>query len=202
MEMENTMVELRERLKSAADAAEMVSIIYHGGSRAGIARRVLPVRVTEDAVWAIEADGEQRKQFKLAKIELAPEGVEAKNLSDEPSAEPATLDDALAPYVRELEAAPWVLVREPSHTALYGRFKNGKLRKRPQLSISYLEPSNIRRETNWETGEKLLVERPLNGNERPWSVSGPGGSWQYKKLSSATQRFMAEFRAMAGNRDT
>jgi len=72
MDMESAMVELRERLESAAHAGEMVSIIYHGGSRAGIARRVLPVRVTEDVVWAIEADGEQRKQFKLAKIELAP----------------------------------------------------------------------------------------------------------------------------------
>ena len=125
-----------------------------------------------------------------------------KNLSDEPSAEPATLDDALAAYVRELEAAPWTLVREPSHAALHGRFKNGKLRQKPQFAISYQEPSNIRRETNWQTGEQLFVERPLTGNERPWSVSGPGGSWQYKKLSSAIQRFMAEFRAMAGNGDT
>jgi hypothetical protein len=195
------MIEIRERLESAADAGEMVSIIYHGGSRAGIARRVLPVRVTEDAVWAIEADGEQRKQFKLAKIELAPEGVEARNLSDEPAEGPANLEDALTPYLADLEASPWVLVREPSHAALLGRFKNGKLRKRPKLSISYQEPSTTRHETDWKTGEQVVVERPLTGNERPWSVWGPGGSWQYKKLSSALQRFMSEFRASVANSD-
>jgi hypothetical protein len=195
------MVEVRERLQAAVDAGEMIAIIYHGGSHPGVVRRVLPVRVTEDAVWAIEADGEQRKQFKLAKVELAPDGVEPQNLSDEPVDEPATLDDALEPYAGELAASPWAVVRAPTHAALHGRFKNGKLRKTSKLAIAYNEPSTTRAEVDWETGKLVEVERPITGAERPWSVSGSGGRWQYKKVSSAVQRFMTEFRAMIANPD-
>lgn len=191
-------MDLETRFRKAIENGEMLTIIYHGGSHAGIARRVLPVRVTDDALWAIEADGEIRKQFKLAKLELAPEGATAQNLSDTPPEEPQTLNEAMAPHMPVLEASGWTIVCDDRRIALYGRFKNGNLRKAPALEINYCEPvptvsRSVTVRVEGRSASMEEVEESTTANARPWGVSCKGSGWNYKLLSRAVARFMEQF---------
>lgn len=192
-------MDIRQRLQEACDDGELISIVYHGGSHAGLARRIVVTNVTADAVWAREADGRQSKQFKISKIQLAPADAVVHNLDDSQAPQPSTLDEAIAPHMAILMDSPWVVVSEPNAIKLYGTFKNGKRRKRPALALTYQEPWTKLDATDVATGEKHPVERELTGAERPWSVASPKGTWNFKKLSSAIQRLLDEFsREMVG----
>jgi len=183
-----------ERMQEAQKTGELVPIIYHGGSHPGLARLIYPVKVSETDVWGREADGTRAKQYKLHKIEIARGDAVIHNFAAEPETpEAEDLAQVLAPYLAEVEAAPWHVERDQGSIALYAFFKNGKRRKLPLLTLRSVEPYPYRTEIDWETGEERQVERQLTGAERPWSVESRRGSRNFKKLSSAVIRFMEEF---------
>jgi hypothetical protein len=190
-------VNVYERLQTAKENGELVPIAYHGGSHPGKTRLIYPTKVTETEVWGREADGTLAKCFKLAKLELASQDAEIHNFSAQTSPpEPETLAQVLAPYLAEIETSPLEIERDETFLGLYDHFKNGKRRRHPLLCLHYVDPLPYRMTTDWETGARTRVERPLTGNEKPWAVNSPRGDWNFKKLSSAVIRFMEEFRAM------
>lgn len=186
-----------ERLLSAKENGELIAIIYHGGSHPGKARMIYPIKVTESEVWGREPDAKQAKQFKLEKVEIAAENVVVHDFSGhEDLQEPATLKDAIYPYLADLESSKLAVNVSETSVSLHSCFKNGKPRKSSELIICYHEPSPYRFETNLKTGERYQVDNKITGKERPWFVGSTRGGWHFKNLGSAVARFIEEFRAM------
>jgi hypothetical protein len=160
------MINILSKLHEAIGTGELISIIYHGGSEPGTARMILPIKIEGDKVRARCYTSNKVKAFSLEKIELA-----ADDIPDYTGAhqEPASLKEAIAPYLNELKAAGWDIELTSDSAGLFTFFKNGKRRKTPDLGIYYQNP-------NENDGI----------NHRPWYVSGHA----YKYLSKAILKFM------------
>lgn len=175
--------ELRERLKQAIHTGEVLSIIYHGGSQPGALRQIAPIEIDDDKVRARCYMSKAIKTFSLNKIEfrelanLTPNDAAStwKPITKPPLPLFDTIAEVIAHYREDLEAKGWHVVHEigedGEYLNLFGRLKNGNMRKRPSVSLGY------------ETIGYDLIVMPDGGvartnphpRIRPWSVRGNGG---------------------------
>jgi hypothetical protein len=166
------------KLAEAISTGELINIIYHGGSEPGTARMIMPIKIEGDKVRARCYASNKVKAFSLEKIEFA-----ADDISDYTGThqEPASLEEAITPYLDELKAAGWDIELTSDSVRLFTFFKNGKRRKTSELSLSYYIPQE-----HYEFDEPEAVEEPDGINQRPWHVQGHA----YKYLSKAVSKFL------------
>jgi hypothetical protein len=162
-----------EKIRESIGTGELINIIYHGGSEPGTARMILPIKIEDDKVRARCYTSNQVKVFSIEKIELAPD-----DLSDYTGEhkEPASLEDAIAPYLDELKADGWVIELTSDSAQLFTYYKNGKIRKTASVGIYFSSDSGYA------------------ANPRPWYAGGQA----YKYLSKAILVFMASAREAKG----
>jgi len=174
-----------------------VEIIYHGGSQPGTRRQVVPVEVRGQYLRARDVTGGRRvKQFLIEKIEIPePETVAVDyrpGLKVE-QPEPASIREAISPYIQELERQGWHVMVADDGVGLFARFKNGSLRKTPDLELLYV-PEVYDYYWDENKGEEVEESRP---SKRPWHT----GTSSFSKLSKAMARFLllaAESRKKSG----
>ena len=100
----------------------------------------------------------------------------------------ANLKSHLAPYRDTVEGIGWVLEVSDTSAGTFRRFKNGKLRKTPDVHIEYNEYHHDTYDVD-DDGE--LVEVPRKA-ERPWYVASThkAQAATFKHHERAIERFM------------
>jgi hypothetical protein len=191
--------EVRARLKLAIETGEVIGILYHGGSQPGAYRQITPIQVGDNQVQAHCYMSNTVKIFALDKIELrdaaSPTDSDLSSIWDSDAKAPipvfTSVAEIAAHYRSYLEAEGWHVEHhhydEGESLCLYGRLKNGKLRKYPTVSLTY-EATTYDLAVTPDGGTEKANLRP---RVRPWSVTGKGGylrTWSH--LEGAVRRFL------------
>jgi len=180
---------LKQILVSASETGEIISIKYHGGSQSGSIRQISPISVRNDDVRARCLATNQVKTFKLSKMELEQSSELLKTyIPGKKVSEPNSITEALEEHKELFFNLGWKLVIGKEEAGVYRTFKNGKLRKTPDVHIQYHEFTYDY--TDWDDdGNEVEYTKP---SVRPWYIrSNPANQGtSFKKLSSAIEKFI------------
>jgi hypothetical protein len=128
----------KEILQDAIGTGELLHIIYYGGSQPGTTRMIFPRKIDGNKVLAKCSSNENVIHFFIDKIELTgePDG-EITYIKRKKTVEPKNIKDALKQHVKNLKQLGWHVELEINSIGLYSQFKNGKLRKTPDISCEF-----------------------------------------------------------------
>jgi len=187
------MTDLTKRIEEAIEAGEVVLIKYHGGSKPGTIRQIAPVNlIGGDRVRAQCLSSRTSKVFFIDKMEIVDSGNHAAaNYEATPTLEYSSLEEALGGHLAELRKKGWDVEATENHISLQrpiSFFKNGKVRRRQNLSIGY-EPLAF--EYIWNEDQDDVVTDHTRPRERPWTLSGSGlTTSSFKSLRAAAEKFL------------
>jgi hypothetical protein len=71
-------MDIEKRLKEAAEAGEVITVVYHGGSQPGTKRDISPIKVSKTEVLARCLVTGQPRSFRLSKLEIVRKDYPAK----------------------------------------------------------------------------------------------------------------------------
>jgi predicted DNA-binding transcriptional regulator YafY len=181
-------------LRKAIETGEAISIKYFGGSQPGSIRQISPISLSGDDVRARCLATNHVKGFKLSKMELQESDDSSSYVPGAVKPEITSLKQGLEKFRSELESVGWVLSAEDSEAGLFRTFKNGKLRKTPDVYIQFHEMTYDYTEFDDE-GNEIEIMKP---STRPWYVrSNPeDSSSTFKSLGGAVDKFI-EFAHLA-----
>lgn len=197
-----SMDDLRARLREAAQAGEVLRIVYHCGSQPGAARDVAPLGVSGDLMLADDLATGTTRSFKLASVGLLAPGAEAPayNPTHQVAGGPdRTIGDVLGPYRDELSALGWHVELEADCVRLHGWLKNGRPRKTADVVLSF-EPWIVDSFIEWD-GQEHNERRP---SKRPYALrsSGLPTTPTFTSLSRAVVAFWRQAHGRAPCRQT
>lgn len=165
---------IEKRLNEAAEAGEVITVVYHGGSQPGTKRRLSPIKATSRELRAKDILTDEVKTFLVSKIEIVPDNHPAKEYVAGFVAQPefTGLLDALGSKVKELEAVGWHVNLSESSVSVHRYFKNGKPRK----------------------GGDAGILKSEEGSNRPWYVFGPDlvTARTFSHLEKAVELFLEQ----------
>ena len=168
------MKDLIAAMEAAAVSGEAVEVIYHGGSQPGTSRLVFPVGISGGTLTARCIATGGTKTFKLDKLELANgQQPTTRYVPNQPRAEPVDLAAAIEPDLEMLSLGGWVVELEHDRVGVHRRFKNGSLRKSPDVY--------------------MMLQKDMDyPGSRPWYVRSAhdGRSATFRSLGSAAERFL------------
>ena len=106
------------------------------------------------------------------------------------------LKSLIAPYLDTVEGLGWIIEVTETSVGTYRHFKNGKLRKTPDVRIEYYEYQHDYLDVDDE-GELFKVEKL---SERPWYVTSThtNEASTYKYFDRAVLRFLEFAQSEAG----
>ena len=166
---------IEKRLNEAAEAGEVITVVYHGGSQPGTKRRLSPIKATPRELRARDLATDEVKTFLVAKIEIVSENHPAKEYVSGFVAQPefTGLVDALGSKVKELEAVGWHVNLSESSVSVHRYFKNGQPRK---------------------GGDAGILKNDEEGSNRPWYVFGPDlvTARTFSHLEKAVELFLEQ----------
>lgn len=155
------------RLNAAAKSGEVLDIVYHGGSQPGSQRRVAPISISGNKLWARCFPQNVVKSFSVSKISFPGQNVVVP--THDPNLVPTvlyqTLDDFLAANLLKLEAVDWHVTVEHKpdsddvRVGAYAKLKNGSTRKHPAWALSYEthrldDAGMVERQRKWLVAER------------------------------------------------
>jgi hypothetical protein len=165
---------IEKRLNEAAEAGEVITVVYHGGSQPGTKRRLSPIKATPRELRARDIATDEVKTFLVSKIEIVPDNHPAKEYVPGFVAPPKFTDllEALGSKVKELEAIGWYVNLSESSISVHRYFKNGKPRKDGDAGIL----------------------KDQEGSNRPWYVFGPdlATARTFSHLEKAVELFLQQ----------
>ncbi len=191
-------MDARDTIATAIAATATLTIRYAGGSQPGTTRQVQPIAIQGDHLSALCLSSGIEKTFRLSKIEVLSATTAPPTYSPEyRRVEPTSLGEVVATIQTDLEAMGWIVVADTdTELSVYRRFKNGSLRKTPDVTIQYF-PTRTDLAVDEKTGE--LVERNERASARPWYVrsSLDAQAASFAHLSAAAERFVQRCREAA-----
>jgi hypothetical protein len=193
---------VRTRLKDAMATGEVLTIVYQGGSQPGSKRLIVPIQLSATDCRAREANTGMVKQFKVDKIVLVADGLDAEAVSavwkdpnPPPRApDPSSVTEAIHPHVAELEALGWRVELSDECAALFHApriAKTGRVYKpRPGPLLEYREFTSSGLYLDLETGE---AREDTHKSAMPYVIDGRA----FAHLGKAALRFMTLARELA-----
>ena len=161
-----------ERLQEAIDAAEIVRIIYNGGSQPGTLRDIAPTSINNGKVLAQCYSSNAVKSFIVEKIKVVDGKENPKTTEWSPDAKPTRQYESLSEVLEKerncLSGLGWHIENDRSRLSLHRRFKNGNPMKGSDVSLDYEEFTYD--SVLGPDGE--LHEENRRKRQRPWSVRG------------------------------
>jgi hypothetical protein len=187
-------MDVKRHLQQAIETKEQTTIIYNGGSAPGTTRRIAPIEIKGDSLIARCLESNARKTFKLAKIELSNnQAILPYQVEDRSAWTFAEHTAAIRPIIK---AAGWHSEETACSLLLFRFFKNGKLRKTPEMGIRFQEFTT---ESEWDMQENrpIQTEKPA---VNPWKVFAPNqeSTRSFRHLDKAFSAF-AEALSVATN---
>jgi hypothetical protein len=139
---------ISEYLLKAIESGEVLNIIYHGGSKPGGMRTIIPRSAGGGALRAVDVETNRVKSFSIKKIEILDEkneiikfDIDEKKIEEFQS---LTIERIYELYKDTLEGFGWQAFlengmddywNEITYITLYDSFKNGKPRAHPSVYI-------------------------------------------------------------------
>jgi predicted DNA-binding transcriptional regulator YafY len=185
---------IKDHITGAIFSGQPLRIIYNGGSQAGRVREIAPVDLSDDEVRAVCLATKRVKTYKLSRMELPQKGFTDEQYAPKKILpEPTSLEDALEPYRPEIESMGWTLKVEKDFSGVFRCFKNGKLRKTPDVYIEFHEYTV---DICFDEAGQEVEERRLSA--RPWYVSHKRKTGStFKNLGAAAEKFVLNMREEA-----
>jgi hypothetical protein len=170
-----------ERITAAIEAGETLEVIYHGGSQPGTLRAIIPRSIRGDKLIAVCVNSHTSKTFIIEKIEVVEEGSKQKSAKHDPritrqKSQYESLDELLNENREFLETLGWHIERDTKtfqiadsheqhceHLFLYSHFKNGKLRKSPDIELSF-------EALTWDVFADSETPENIRKRVRPWTI--------------------------------
>lgn len=178
---------IEQVLSEAIDTGEVVKVKYNGGSQPGLIRELSPITINGDDVRARCLATNRVKTFKLSKMEISSADTASSYEPGKTLPEPSNLNEALEPHKESIEEQGWILVIEENEAGVYRTFKNGKLRKTPDVFIQYHELQYEYTDSD-KDGNQIDIMKP---SVRPWYVSHKRKqASSFKRLSSGIEKFL------------
>lgn len=148
---------ISEYLLKAIESGEVLNIIYHGGSKPGGIRTIIPRSTEGDALKAVDTEQNRVKSFSISKIEILDKNNEIIKFDiDEKQTKKEsisiTIEKIYEAFKETLEGFGWNVSFEEgvnekgSHLkfiCLYDSYKNGKPKSKPSV-IFYTSTSKSR----------------------------------------------------------
>lgn len=185
-------------IEDAISNGGALTIKYHGGSQPGSHRRITPLSIDKDRIMArCHATG-QTKVFFIDKIELCVPGQDGPEWTDQPQTPNLeSLDEVHDKYSDTLEAMGWCVKfeadEEQACLSLHRCFKNGKIIKSPDASLSF----HLYRDDEYFDGEKFVKPAVPTLRKHPYTVRTKGGATRsFGRLDRAIESFMESAQAL------
>ena len=184
-------------IHSAIVSGEVIKIKYQGGSQPGAIREIAPRSVSGDRVRALCLATSRIKTFMLSKMELLQAESTGTYNPDFVKPEFSSLSEGLEHYKQALEIEGRVMKYDDREAGIYRCFKNGSLRKTPDVCIQFHEMTYDYTDVD-DDGNLVDV---MKANTRPWYVRSnlSGSTSTFSVLSGAIEKFV-EFANDAVNR--
>lgn len=162
-----------DSLQEAIQSGHSLKVRYFGGSTPGAERELFPLSIADGKVRARCVVTQQAKTFVIEKMELVEAGVASVIAETFQAPPPAfdALDGFIAHHSPGLTELGWVVQSEGGGVSLHRTFKNGKLVKNPDVSLTF-EAMTSDSVFDFESGE--VKEMNLRPRERPWILHGKG----------------------------
>ena len=195
-------MDIMHTLEAAIGTGELLTMSYAGGSQPGATRMISPIKVEGDKVRARCYTSNRIKVFNINKITIIERNSsgETSYKDGQPTPEPSTLTEAIEPHVEELTSMGWHLELSEEKVGVYRFFKNGKMRKTPDVYMIYQEYTTDY--FDQDLGGELIEHK--RKSSRPWYVrsntSGDNAS-SFSVLSRAVTRFVEFSHAAAEKYD-
>jgi hypothetical protein len=172
-----------------------LEIQYNGGSQPGTYRRIKPLDIKNDNLYAKCLICNEAKYFKIDKIYICRDGEYNKSNEYQLGAKPfSKYKDILNIYEKtheEFEKLGWITYYENNSLGLYLTFKNGNRKKKPDVFISYME---------YLIGINEDGSEFKNKNDRPYLVFAKNEyCFGLKYIDKAADKFIEYAKRMAPN---
>jgi hypothetical protein len=185
-------------IKDAISNTATLIIKYHAGSQPGTLRRITPLSIDKDRIMArCHATG-RTKVFILEKIKLCQSEQDGSEWTDEPRKPNfESLNDVHHAYRDTLEAMGWCVRFEEgdehAYLSLHRRFKNGKMIKSPDASLSFQRY----RDDEYFDGEDFVKPEVPTLRKYPYTIRGKHAATKsFGKLDRAVEKFMESAQAL------
>ncbi|PHS63801.1 MAG: hypothetical protein COB09_11215 [Thalassobium sp.] len=200
-------MDIVQRLELAAEAGEVLDVIYHGGSQPGATRKLTPIRVNGHKFHAKCMETGKFKFYMIEKLEIIGEPLplpddwtpdhviqyeKEKYRNQKPQRDPAEFAETTMTAMAD---AGWVVMHNLAAVEvdgteylsgmffLHSKFKSGKPKKTPTLSFS-IQPYET--ELGEFPDESTTTVQP---KARPYGVYGKCKGKAFSSLNSAADYF-------------
>ena len=187
-----------ERLREAAEAGEIIKVIYNAGSQPGASREIAPISISNGKVRARCYASNAVKSFVIEKMEICNSVIEETSCNWDPtkthSHQFTTLNEAYELNKVKLAELGWYVNIEEDFFSLHRRFKNGNPMKGADVSINYEEYAHDL--VVDEDGEEH--KENIRKRSRPWVVRAKQmQTATYGELDKAALLFLEQANKLA-----
>ena len=197
-------MKIEETLHDAIGTGELITIIYHGGSQPGATREILPIKITGNKLRARCYTSNAVKTFVIDRIELCPNQTTTASTWDSEIMDFQqfkNIKDVYEQLKKELSSYGWHVKFTESDSgnfvslSLHTYFKNGKLRKRPAVSLAY-DKYTVETIFDEDTGTVTYTEKRKE-SKRPYRTE----SRAFGKIDRAVEVFMDKAKSIVPNQE-
>jgi hypothetical protein len=186
-------MDVSENIKGAIECDEVLTVRYHGGSKPGTVRQILPLQILDDGKVRVRCySTNSSKVFVIDKIEIVDDSVRSKeiNWSDVSEKKYLSIEEVYQEHGDDLKSMGWHLVftNDPPDDVsikIYDYFKNGKIKKTHSGSLSFEE---FESEYCFDTGEIITSSKK---RARPYSYHSPDlNNGTFAHLAKCVDKFL------------
>jgi hypothetical protein len=186
-------MDVNENIKGAIECDEVLTVKYHGGSKPGTVRQILPIQILDDGKVRVKCYATNtNKVFVINKIEIVDDSLRNSevNWSDVSEKKYQSIEEAYQEHGDDLKAMGWhiVFTNDPPNDVIieiFDYFKNGKIRKTP---AGFLRFEEFETEYCLDTDKFIMSS---NKRARPYSCHSPdGNNGTFSKLVKCVDRFL------------
>jgi hypothetical protein len=190
---------IEAKIQEAIATGEVLTIRYQGGTQPGTIRNISPIRISGDKVRARCLASNVVKTFVISKIELSKGSNDVDSRWDPTRKDKLKYEDLnsfIEPNKAELEKMGWHVNFSDNHISLHRSYKNGRVLKGSDVSLSYDE---LVYEFYIDFDGKEHKE--AKKRQKPWVIHVKGHYIAgYSKLERAIEKFLNQAIKLSPNK--
>lgn len=179
-----------ETIKEHHKNGEVLKIVYNGGSQPGSVREIVVTALKEDSIRAAAIGSTLSKEFKINKIEIYDETLHKSAelyTSGKKKIKYSNYQDVIDLHSKIFNEKELTAQVEEDNFGLFGSYKNGKLKKRPEIAIEYHEFIY----DDYYDPETDKFRSGKHKAQKPWCVKAKGKTTRnYKHFEKAIETFI------------
>lgn len=195
--MESKEMDITERLRDAIESAEVIRIIYHGGSQPGTVRSISPINITNGKLRARCYNSNAAKIFVINNIAIVNDNEPVAAIDWRPGASIqrySSIAEVLTAESAALIELGWHVENDTNSIRLHRINKAGNPLKYSDIAMDFTEFNN---DMQWGD-DGVFHDVKTRPRKRPWCVGGRKTTTKnYSTLDKAAKTFMDIARQLA-----